>query len=481
LLIESGFEAVAHRVRDEMNNAYVRDIPYAELPQWADTYGFLVSELAWIQPGYPPANKWAPVGGTGANAPGNIILHDTVNGGLVVFGAFTQFNGVACHGAVRVDGNGTTALDTFSLEGVETAVMYEGDIWVGGMLKGPLGTDPNLAKWDGTQWEFLNVGYGPVHSLHVHDGKLFAGGEFPSALYDNLAVYENGFWSPVAFYIGPIYAMATFQNKLIIGGDFYPNSIVNSSFVSSWDGTNWQSLGMGTDTLNAPVKVLHVDGSKIYAGSEIANKDGSNYFGLASLEDPTQGWHYMLPNYNSFIHIPGMDSSSAYINSIQTDEDKVYLGGSFFADAFLIQGTNCGIYDTVMGGLIGPIGVFSSPLSDMIFADQKIYATGEFTFPAGFVMETSTSTGLPDDPRFEKLTVFPNPADNFVTFRWDMPTQGMTLSLDIYDLTGRKMVVEYEANVNSIRLLRGELPAGAYAFVLRDGEKPLNRGRFIFR
>jgi hypothetical protein len=118
----------------------------------------------------------------------------------------------------------------------------------------------------------------------------------------------------------------------------------------------------------------------------------------------------------------------------------------------------------------------------MLVANNKVYATGAFTFPMGYVVETDVlANGLPTDPRFEEVEVFPNPARDFVILRWDAYTQGMNLNLDLYDFSGRKMGASYELTNQSLRLDRGQLTSGAYAFVLKDGTQPVYRGRVIFR
>lgn len=484
LLIESGFEEVAQRIKQEMNNAYVREIPYTELPRWADEYGFSVAELAWIQPGYPPANKWTPVGGAGANAPGHVIIKDSANDALIILGAFTDFNGVACHGAVRVDENGTTALDSFPLEGAKTAVFYQGKLWVGGLFPYPGGSFHNLMIWDGSTWEVSAIGFGDVNCLHVHNGKLYAGGDFLSALLDNLAVYDqaNEYWIPYGTYLGSIKAMTTYKGELVVGGEFSPNSPADVYHIARWDGSLWQPLATGGDTIDSPVLALRVDGQKLYAGGELVDSSGVSSFGLANIEDPNAGWQYMLPNNNIFHALPGLDSVSSYINNIQIHDGRVFLSGSFFMDRLFKYGFNLGIYDSAFSGFLDPIGDFSSPVTDMLVANGKVYATGSFIHPRGYVLETDAIVNsLPSDPQFDALVVFPNPASDIVTFQWDTPTQGMNMVLDVYDMTGRKLTIEYQVNAQSIRLNRGQLPVGAYAFVLKDGKKSLNRGRFIFK
>lgn len=54
LIRETGFENVACRIANEMNYAYLEDMPYPEIAEWADLMGFEVDELKWIQPAYSP-------------------------------------------------------------------------------------------------------------------------------------------------------------------------------------------------------------------------------------------------------------------------------------------------------------------------------------------------------------------------------------------------------------------------------------------
>lgn len=54
LIRETGYEAVACKIANEMNYAYVEQMPYKELPEWATKMGFTVDELKWIQPAYSP-------------------------------------------------------------------------------------------------------------------------------------------------------------------------------------------------------------------------------------------------------------------------------------------------------------------------------------------------------------------------------------------------------------------------------------------
>jgi len=55
ILRESGGAELAHRIAKEMNNAYLKDMAFDDLPLWAEKMGFSLFELKWIQPSYSPA------------------------------------------------------------------------------------------------------------------------------------------------------------------------------------------------------------------------------------------------------------------------------------------------------------------------------------------------------------------------------------------------------------------------------------------
>lgn len=54
LIISTGFESVADKIRTFDNNGYVAELncKYQEISEWADLFGFTINELEWIQPCY---------------------------------------------------------------------------------------------------------------------------------------------------------------------------------------------------------------------------------------------------------------------------------------------------------------------------------------------------------------------------------------------------------------------------------------------
>ena len=58
LIIETGYKDFAIKISTENNYGYIKELneKYPEVKQWADKFGFTVSELAWIQPTYGICN-----------------------------------------------------------------------------------------------------------------------------------------------------------------------------------------------------------------------------------------------------------------------------------------------------------------------------------------------------------------------------------------------------------------------------------------
>lgn len=75
LIISSGCEDFAKKISNESNYLYIKELneKYSDLKNWADTYGFTIDELAWIQPGYvicdTACNLSASISASGGQSP----------------------------------------------------------------------------------------------------------------------------------------------------------------------------------------------------------------------------------------------------------------------------------------------------------------------------------------------------------------------------------------------------------------------------
>jgi len=164
--------------------------------------------------------------------------------------------------------------------------VYNNKLIVGGFANSPTG--PTIASWDGQQWELLGSGLdAPVRALGVHNGELYAGGEFFHAggvSVSKIARWDGAQWHDVGGGIsGPFFPMvfsfASVKGRLIVGGFFAAAGSTQASNIAAWDGTSWSALGSGRP--GSVEAIAHFQGKIIAGGSApIAQWDGDSWLPL---------------------------------------------------------------------------------------------------------------------------------------------------------------------------------------------------------
>jgi hypothetical protein len=85
---------------------------------------------------------------------------------------------------------------------------------------------PYISRWNGSSWQSLAGGMNDyVHALLVHDGGLYAAGEFTmagSVAANRIARWNGSTWEPVGTqgFDGTVQALAILNGQLIAGGEF---------------------------------------------------------------------------------------------------------------------------------------------------------------------------------------------------------------------------------------------------------------------
>ena len=87
---------------------------------------------------------------------------------------------------------------------------------------------------------------------------------------------------------------------------------------------------------------------------------------------------------------------------------------------------------------------------------------------------SGTLTGI-DDIKNEVVSVYPNPATESVTFRWEDHYSG--LGLEIYQITGSRVLAQKTFSGKSVPV--SQLQNGVYFYKLRDGNQTVFSGKLI--
>jgi hypothetical protein len=90
LIKVSGHADLIRQIKLEHNYNYLRDIKTPGVTEWAESHGFTLEELAWIQPGYVDADLAVITRFSGGWARGSFV--DLDNDALITFGSFDSID-----------------------------------------------------------------------------------------------------------------------------------------------------------------------------------------------------------------------------------------------------------------------------------------------------------------------------------------------------------------------------------------------------
>lgn len=467
LMRESGYEDVAELVHENMNYAYVREIPYQELAEWASEHGFTVDELAWVQPGYPPQTSWSSFG-TGTDGEVSAVLADQANNLVYVAGQFTTADGVACSNVGKWNGTTFEPLGAGLAGYTYDMIIFDGELYAAGEYNGSLS---DLARWDGSQWQYQMVFEGKaaiIHDLYELDGELYAaGGAAGFAGYSwYVSKLENGDWSWVGgVFDEPVLALGEHDGQLAAGGAFTWNYFMNGSpmaHVAVLQGAAWQQLG---DGLDATVHTLQTLGDMLFAGGEMGLDSLASTFGLAYLASGSSSWTGAINpiDYGSFL-------GEKQVNTLCEIGGELYVGGAFNVGGMLgVYGQNIAHWDSDFNYL-SPLAVNDNKVLAVDGLNSSLIMGGLFTSAnftvANHIARTEVSTSITELHKspflirtgVEELQVEYNGNASNVGFRL-LDLQGKT----IWD--GRPLT--YGLN----RFDVSQLATGAYVLDLREDER----------
>lgn len=455
LIQKSGHQDFAKRVSQEMNYAYLLDIPYPEIGRWAEQHGFSKEELALIQPGYSPNVSWESLG-AGADGEVSALYGDEANQRLILAGNFTSLNGIACN-QVGVYENGNFAPLGNGVQGIiKDIISFEGNIYLGGLFS----DSSNIAYWDGQNWNHEQLGKGTVYDLEIEGNKLLAAGDFiyPSGQSqppDFIAKKENGVWLGNGNLPGPAYCITMHQGNIYLGGDFYDGFA--QSYVRILNGNNWQPATHHLERLDAPVRSLVSDGNFLYAGGDCVGENNETSFCFARLGN--SGWERLMDH-------SVLRDARGVISKLILHEGKILLAGDFkMAPVVGIFGGGIAKFrDYPDYPLIEPIADLDSTVQAIASVNGELYVGGAFfsQFPfqpdtLSFLAKTPNLTSI-DPEKLASISISPNPMKDRSLLK--INTIEPVDRVEAYDVSGKRFDLSYKINGNAIELNRDQIAAG---------------------
>ena len=477
LLQKSGQEAFATRISQEMNYAYVMEMPYLEIDQWADANGFTREELALIQPGYQPVVTWSGVG-EGADGEITAIYGDETNNRLIVAGNFQSLNGVLCNQVGIYAEGGFSALGDGVTGDIHAIAVFDGKIYLGGSFD----QNGNIASWDGSNWSFDRFGYGTVYSLQIYKNALIAGGDFiaGAALSDSLEYIarktsSSANWSNWVPPHGPVYAMTMHNDELHIGG-LLDTTSQSPMYVAKLQSDQWWSAVTNPwERLDNTVRSLTSDGTYLYAVGDCFDDEGNATFGFARLGN--SGWERLLN--------PEFDNLSRYsLKKAIYHEGAILLVGDFQLTPLVgIYGRGIAKFrPNPVFPVLEALAVVDSTINDVASVSGELFIVGAFTHSGGdtvnHIAKTQNLTSI-DRDQLVQIGFYPNPLETRAKalIAGSAPISGM----EVYDISGKRVKVDFDLAGKELTVFRGDLPSGLYVVKLIASDQVVGQGKIMVK
>ena len=216
----------------------------------------------------------------------------TLNDTLYAMGGFDTIDGVPASHIAKFNGTIWSAIDTTKWYAgfIFDAIVYNGELYIGGNMYNWNGTMYNMAKWNGTQWQPVGgnaMAGGMVHinCFEIYNGDLYVGGSFNKSAgnpSDRIARWDGTQWLDVGGGMtsngAQIYDMKVFNGELYVAGAFTIAGGVPIMGIAKWDGTNWCGMDFSSNNGNFPM-AIEIYKNEIYIGGgfDIINGDTMNY------------------------------------------------------------------------------------------------------------------------------------------------------------------------------------------------------------
>lgn len=477
LLLEDGQDELVAQIKTEMNNAYLLDMPYEELPLWAEKNGFTLKELAWIQPGYPINDpSWGALT-SAPNGPVTFIYEDKINNQVILTGSFSQVGSLAVTNLAVYDGSSVSTLGN-GIDGVVFDALRMGNklYFAGTFNQG----QHNLMVWDGTAFSAHSILLGPIFDLIEYDGQLVMAGAMSSGgipTPENIRIGdENNSVLLGAGFDGDVHSLEIHNGELYAGGNFLNSGNTATAYIARYDGTAWQAVGGG---LPSQVNDLLSADGELYAAGDIY-KEGQPFvrdYGIAHLTSGS--WTTLLDS--TFVHEA---SGEGEINELRYQDGQVYASGHFNVVSFFDIGRDLGYLNLSTGALF-PIVYPNGPIKAFGFYGQQLVIGGTFTYLSPSVVSYAAEKNIPlaVTPPAEdlQLLAYPNPSSSSIRVIWPYVGDDVLQSVEAWDVSGKRAKLKWAWKGPEVTLYRGGLPAGRYFVRFVGKEGVLGTAKLVFQ
>ncbi|MBH8557790.1 T9SS type A sorting domain-containing protein [Hymenobacter negativus] len=326
------------------------------------------------------------------------------NGNVYAGGTFGNAGNVAAIGVARWNGATWSSLGTGTANGIwggsvwSLALGANGVVYIGGdflQAGGLLGTS-FVAKWSGTAWSGLNnssVSTGlnaVVYDLAVApNGDLYACGGFSQAggapanyvaRWNGTAWNSPGMGGAVSFGYGPRALAIASSGEVYVSGTLVTAGATTSTTVATWNGTAW-NLVPGAPSVN---KIVTTPAGDLYVGGYFSQAGGAPVNNIARLAGGT--WSALGPGVGLGLHgYAGFDVSVQAV--VVAPSGLVYVGGAFrLAGGTLANNVACWDGNNWQALGAGPTNGTNATVKALAVAPNgDVYVGGEFTLAGGAV------------------------------------------------------------------------------------------------
>ncbi|MCE2495430.1 MAG: T9SS type A sorting domain-containing protein [Flavobacteriales bacterium] len=475
LMKESGYESLARRISEEMNYAYVREMEWPEIGEWAEWAGFTPEELAWIQPPYPPTGYFISSLGQGTN--GNVLaIEETDAGGVMVGGSFTQVDGSISANYIAEWRPGFAGFHWVDLQcplnsPVKDILRVGTTYYVAGDFSMHGNSSSVYMYSENNGWEPFGQLNGQVEQLIEYQDTLYAVGLFgwsPLGISYGVAVWIGNGWMMIGGVHGKVNAAVEFNDELYIGVDFNDAG----SHVKKYDGIQFSIPG--NTPIAAPVNDFAVYGGQLYAAGDFFDPYTADTFGIARWSNGDWENLFWATNFVA----EGNDSS---FYELEVFHDHLVLGGSFNYNPIVgILGRNLAVFNDDFDSFSG-----LSLVNEPVYALKETFNTSLY-FGGEFTMANSSNinhigvsdfglVGIDENERVQ-LTLYPNPTAE--SLRIDWPEAIRSAEVLIRDIQG-KVVMRTKLDRDQT-LSVANLASGSYTLEFRSDNGGWN-GTFVKR